>query len=133
MTNPFLLNDATISLTVNNITHMLRGYLTCTWLDYVVFSYGFHGPRQQIWEAILSNLRDISYTFVPITLTCEESEHIVRMARDGRDPTRIRRALAARNLYNALPYPTIDTTYLTGNQTAERVIEIVRESEGRNS
>lgn len=127
MTNPFIWNEEMISLTTNNLTQVLRSYLACACLDYVIFSYGFHGPRQQIWETVLNNLRDIPYTFAPITLTCGEEEHIARMTRDGRDPARIQRALATRPLYNALPYPAIDTTHLTINQTADRVIEIVQE------
>ena len=126
MTNPFILNEESISLTISNITQMLRSYLTCVWLDYVIFSYGFHGSRQQIWETVLSNLQDIPYTFVPITLTCGEEENIIRMARDGRDQARIQRALAVRSLYDALPYPTIDTTHLTIEQTADRVLDIVQ-------
>ena len=133
MTNPFIWNDAIISLTMNNITQMLRGYLSCTWLRYVIFPYGFHGPRQQIWDAVLNNLRDIHYDFAPITLVCREEEHITRMIRDGRDPARIQRALAARYLYDALPYPRIDTTHLTIDQTADRVIQVVRELREQSS
>lgn len=125
MTHPFTWNEEMISLTTRNITHMLRSYLTCAWLDYVIFSYGFHGPGQQIWETVLSNLQDIAYRFVPITLTCGEEENNARMTRDGRDPDRIKRALAARHLYEALPYPRIDTTYLTIDETADRVMERV--------
>lgn len=126
MINPFIWNDDIISLTVNNISQMLRGYLSCAWLDYVIFPYGFHGPRQQIWETVLSNLADIPYTFAPIALTCGEEEHVARMTRDGRDQARIQRALAARYLYDALPYPKVDTTHMTIRQTANRVIDIVR-------
>ncbi len=126
MIHPFIWNDATISLTIQNITHMLRGYLCCAWLEYVIFSYGFHGPRQQIWEAVLRNIQDIPYTFAPITLTCEEEELISRMTRDGRDPARIQRALAACHLYDGLSYPRIDTTHLTIQETAIRIIEIVQ-------
>lgn len=125
MTNPFTWNEEMISLTINNITHMLSGYLSCGWLDYVIFPYGFHGPRQHIWESVQSNLQAIPYTFAPVTLTCGEEEHIARMKQDGRDAARIQRALAARYLYDALPYPSIDTTQLTIEQTAARVIEIV--------
>ncbi len=126
MIHPFTWNNAVISLTTQNITHMLRGYLSCAWLEYVIFSYGFHGPRQQIWEAVLRNIQDIPYTFIPITLTCGEEELVFRMTRDGRDPGRIQRALAARHLYDGLPYPRIDTTYLTVQETASRVMEIIQ-------
>ena len=126
MLNPFTWNDDSIALTINNITHMLRGYLACAWLEYVIFSYGFHGPRQQIWNTILANLQDIAYTFIPITLTCNEVENVTRMIRDGRDQARIQRALQARSLYETLPYPIIDTTHLTIDEVADRIREIVR-------
>ena len=48
---------------------------------------------------------------------------------DGRDQTRIQRILAARGLYETLPYPRIDTTSFKIDQTADHVIEIVQEHE----
>jgi broad-specificity NMP kinase len=104
---------------------MLRGYLACTWLEYVIFSYGFHGPRQKIWESVQANLKDIPYILAPITIRCEPETLIGRMLQDGRDPERIQRALEAHDLYEHLPYPRIDTTRLTVEETVERVLEIV--------
>jgi hypothetical protein len=127
MTNPFILNEESIALTISNMTHMLRSYLSCSWLDYVIMSYGFHGARQQIWDIVQTNLQSIPHTFVPITLTCGTEENIARMTRDGRDLARIRRAISVREIYDALPYPKIDTTHLTIEQTADRVIAIVQE------
>jgi len=126
MIHPFAWNEEIVALTIHNITHMLRGYLTCTWLDAVIFSYGFHGPRQQIWDTVLGNLQDITYAFVPVTLICEEATHVLRMTRDGRDPGRIERALATRPLYEALPYPRIDTTHLTVDEIAGQVMALVQ-------
>lgn len=48
------------------------------------------------------------------------------MTRDGRDPARIQRALHVRYLYDALPYAAIDTTHLTFDQTADRIIQIAQ-------
>ena len=126
MTRPFILNEATIALTIANMTQMLRNYLSCSWLDYVLFSYGFHGARQRIWDTVHDALQDVPHTFVPITLTCDEAENVARMKRDGRDRGRIERAIANRGLYDGLPHPLIDATHLTVEQTADRVIEIVR-------
>jgi hypothetical protein len=126
MTHPFAWNEELILLTITNITHLLRSYLTCPWLDFVIFSYGLHGPRQRIWDTVVDNLQDVPHTFVPLTLTCGEEENIARMTRDGRDPARIQRALAVRSLYDGLPYPRIDATHLTVDQTADRVIEMLR-------
>jgi hypothetical protein len=109
-----------------NISQLLRGYLTCSWVEYVIFSYGIHGPRQQIWKSVLTNLEDLPYTFAPVTLTCEKVESTRRMEGDGRDIERIQRALNTRYLYEALPYPVVDTTHLTVDQAADRVIEVAR-------
>ena len=48
-----------------------------------------------------------------------------RMTLDGRVQARIQCALAARHLYDALHYPTIDTTRLTFDQTADCVIKMI--------
>jgi hypothetical protein len=122
MTNPFVWNEEIISLTTANITHMLRSYLACPWLDYVIFAYGFHGPRQRIWDTVFGSLQDLPHRFMPITLTCDETENIARMTRDGRDGARIQRAMAVRHLYDGLPYPTIDTTALTVDQSVDRIL-----------
>ncbi len=126
MTHPFAWNEEIISLTISNITHMLRSYLECPWLDYVIFAYGFHGPRQRIWDTVYRGLQAIPHRFVPITLTCSEQENVARMKRDGRDQARIQRALAARSLYDVLGYPRIDITHLTIDQTVERILGIVQ-------
>jgi hypothetical protein len=126
MTQPFVLSEETTAMVTDNISHLLRSYLTCSWLEYVVFSYGFHGPRQRIWESVLSGLDDIPYTYAPITLTCDEEENTRRMVSNGRDTARIQRALDNRHLYEALPYPIVDTTQLTIDQAADRVVEVAR-------
>ncbi|NLD44148.1 MAG: AAA family ATPase [Chloroflexi bacterium] len=126
MTNPFSWNEALIALTIHNMAYLLRGYLSCEWVEVVLFPYGFHGPRQRIWDTVFARLADIPFTYVPITLTCAEGEHVARMARDGRSAARIERALAARGLYEALPHPRIDTTHLSADEVADRVIAIVQ-------
>ena len=130
MTHPFAWNEEIIALTIDNITHMLRSYLICSWLDYVIFSYGFHGPRQRIWDTVFDNLQDLPHTFIPITLTCDRGENVMRMRQNERDEARIQRALSARGLYDALPYPIVDTTHLTIDQAVDRVLGIVQNTLG---
>jgi hypothetical protein len=126
MVHPFVWNEEIIALTTRNLTQMLTNYLTCAWIDVVIFSYGFHGPRQGIWNAVVEGLQEVPYRSVPITLTCTEEANAARMTQGGRDANRIRRALATRDFYDALPYPRIDTTHLTVEQAAERVIELIQ-------
>ena len=128
MINPFILTEESIALTIANMTQMLQNYLSCSWLDYVIMPYGFHGARQHIWDTVQAKLQSIPHNFVPITLTCSEGENIARMVHDGRSRERIQRAIAVRCLYESLPYPRIDTTSLTIDQTVDRVIKIVQDA-----
>jgi cytidylate kinase len=127
MTHPFAWSEEIVALTIHNLSHLLRGYLTCPTLEDVILSYGLHGPRRRIWEAVLGNLADLAFAYRPIILTCDEEEHVARLVRDGRDAERIRRALATRPLYDDLPYPRIDTTGLTVDEVAGRVLALMRD------
>lgn len=125
MTNPFTFNEEIIKMIEKNISFMLRSYLECSSLEYIIFNYGFHGPRKKIFENILKNLSDIEYKLIPITLTCSYDENRIRMIKDGRDRDRIDRALSVRDIYDSLGYPVIDNTDLNVEETIYRVLEIL--------
>jgi cytidylate kinase len=125
MINPFYFDDEINLLTISNMTHLLRSYLSCTSINYVIFNYGFHGPRRMIYDNVMDNLKDLDYEFIPIIVTCDEQENIDRMLADDRDEERIKRALSVRGIYDDINYPLIDSTKLTVEETVEKVIEIV--------
>lgn len=125
MTNPFVFNDEIIKMVEKNISFMLRSYLECTSVEYVIFNYGFHGPRRKIFENILKNLSDIEYKLIPITITCNHEENRARMIKDGRDKERIERALSVRDIYDGLEYLSIDTTDISVEESIFKVLEIV--------
>jgi len=104
MINPFTFTPEVEALTERNMTHLLRGYLECSTVDHIIFTWGLHGPRQRIWLRVLDNLRDLPFHLLPIVLTCSEEENIRRMTQDGRIPERIRYALQARPLPDREPF-----------------------------
>lgn len=124
--NPFSFTPETELLVVNNMSMLLRNYLRCSLVNYVIFSYGFHGPRKLIFEKLLHNLQDIEFTLLPITLICSEVENARRMTQDGRDAERIQRALIqTRPLYENPENPAIDTTHLTVEETVDEILKIL--------
>lgn len=124
--NPFDFTSETIEIIEKNITAILRNYLESKTIEYVIFSYGFHGPRKKIFTNIMHNLKDVVFRFVPIVLTCSEFENIKRMENDKRDIARIKRSLEnTRELYNDLKYPRIDTTDLTVEQTVDEILKLL--------
>lgn len=125
MINPFDLTPEVEALTVRNLSTLLRGYLECSLVDTVIFTYGLHGPRRRIYDAVLENLCDLDFRLLPVVLTCSEEENKRRMAEDGRNHVRLAHALTVRPLYDALDYPVIDTTGLTVEESVDVLLALL--------
>ena len=125
MTNPFTFNPEIIAMVERNMTYLLRNYLECNMLEYVIFNYALHGPRRQIAANVFHNLEGLEFQFVPIIITCSEAENIRRMKADGRDEELIKRSLSVRKVYEGQATPIIDTTSLTVAEAGRRVMDMV--------
>ena len=124
MINPFPFTPCTLDLVARNMTDLLANYLNCPEIRTGFFPYGLHGARREIWERVLTALRERcgEFRFCPILLLCGEEENIRRMQTDGRDEERIRRAVqASRSVYADCPFPAIDVTCLTPTETAGEI------------
>jgi energy-coupling factor transporter ATP-binding protein EcfA2 len=130
--NPFAFSPETIDLIVANIAGLMGNYFRCRTVEHVIFSYGFHGPRRQIFDRILAALADdgVCYRFCPVTLYCEAGENVHRMQADGRDAARIERALEAREIYARLPYPTVDVSHLSVDETVAAMLDTLASAYG---
>lgn len=76
-----------------NIASIICNYLNCPAVNTVIFSYGFHGKRKEVFENVQKLLADTSYKFLPVLLWCEKNQNIKRMLIDNRDNERIKRAV----------------------------------------
>ena len=105
-----------------------KNYLLCENIEQVIFPYGFHRERKQIFEQVISSLREDSIPFevCPIILKCCKEENIRRAINDGRDMERIERGIKDTfHFYDEYAYPNIDSTYLQPEKVAEKIIEIL--------
>ena len=126
--NPFPFTDATKYAVSQNIYSLFKNYLVCEDIEYIIFPYGFHGERKQIFEQVINKLREDSILFeaCPIILKCCKEENIKRAIKDGRDMQRIERGIKNTfAFYEEYTYPNLDSTYLQPNQVAEKIIEIL--------
>jgi cytidylate kinase len=124
--NPFELTPEVERLAQDNMTALLRSYLRCSLVDYVIVCYGLHGPRRRIFDSVMSGLGDVELRLLPVVLTCDREESVRRMLLDGRDAARIERALQTRSSYEATGYSSIDTTCLTVEETVDRILELLQ-------
>lgn len=122
--NPFVLSDETAPTVQRNLSCVLINYLQCSAVDTLIFSYGFHGRRREIFEGVMEDIAGQRFRFYPFLLTCGEAENVRRMRLDGRDEERIERALkVSRAAYEGVPYPKIDVTNLSVQEAAALILE----------
>jgi len=127
--NPFSFTDEEIQIIISNISTMMVNYFRCTTIDNVIFQYGFHGVRKQIFASILDVLSayNITYHFCPIILCCELDENLRRMKNDNRNKEQILRAIEkTRDIYDDYNYPKIDSTHLSIDETVSKIMDVLK-------
>lgn len=129
--NPFEFSKELKSIVEDNMSTLLINYLKSSSINTIIFIYGFHGPRKQIFDNIMTRLSQtgIEYTFIPIILECELEENIRRAQIDGRDKSRIQFGIEnSRDIYNQYNYPRLDITSLTTDEAVDKLINMVSSS-----
>jgi ABC-type cobalamin/Fe3+-siderophores transport system ATPase subunit len=122
--NPFALNDDTIPTIAKNISDLVINYLDCPVIETVVFSYGFHGRRREVFERVMKAVSKRDIEFIPFLLTCSEEENIKRMDMDNRSLERKQRAIEeSRKAFGDTTYPRIDITDYSASEAADIIIK----------
>lgn len=121
--NPFVLDDDTIPTISKNISDLILNYFNCPVVETVVFTYGFHGRRREVFENVIRQISAFQYHFIPYFLWCDEDENIRRMKAGERSTERIARTInESRKVFEDITYKRIDITTLSVNQAAELII-----------
>lgn len=132
--NPFPFTEGTRKAVMENIFCLIRNYLQCEDIDYVIFTYGFHGERKAIFDEVLRGLEkeNIKFGLYIIILRCSFEENVRRMELDGREENRIKRGMDNTfHFYDEYDDPIIDTTELKLGQVADSIAKLVDISDWR--
>lgn len=120
--NPYEMNTV-----IENIYALIKNYFLCPEIETIIFPYGFHGDRIQRFEKVKTKLcqEGIEFEIFTVILTCSLEENIRRAKSDMRDDELVKRGvLNTYDIYDELAYIKIDTTDMTADKTAERIIEL---------
>ena len=124
--HPFLVNDETKAMVLDNITHLLNNFLRCSHLEHIIFCWVMH--EQSIIDQLLSRLNTDDVRIVSVSLVCSESALRSRLTRDIhaglRRPDILLRSIPRLPLYDALDTRKLDTTGLTPEETAAAIIRL---------
>lgn len=121
--SPFVVNEETKAMVMDNICHLLQNFLRCTAYENIIFCWVMH--EQSIIDDILSRL-DVGETEVKtISLLASEKAIIARLEKDVaagiRTPDVIERSIARIPLYEKLDTLKIDTNEKTADAVAEEI------------
>lgn len=118
--DPFVVNDETKEMVLDNICFVLDRFLHCTEFENVVFCWVLH--QQGIWDAILSRLDTRGWRVVGAALVASPEALVRRLQGDiaagRRQPDVIPRSLARLPLYEKLDVLQIDTSERSAEETA---------------
>ena len=129
--SPFLVNDETKAMVMDNAVSVLDRYLHSPALDTVLFGWVMH--RMDIIEELLNRLNTSGVKVHIITLMCSPETLTERLERDVKAGLRQRdvigRALDRLACCEELPYAKVWTDGLSVEQAAEKVAALLDENE----
>lgn len=119
--DPFVVNDETKGLVLDNICHLLNSFLRCSVYENIVFSWVL--DQQETIDAILARLALSDCRVRVVSLMASEETLRQRIINDVRTGTRtidvLERSLARLPRYEALRSQKIQTDGLSAPQIAE--------------
>jgi len=108
---PFIVNQETIEMVLDNICHILNNFLQCSIYDNVIFCWVMH--KQDIIDSILNRINLENYKLINISLIADEKTIYERLLKDVKDGIRtedvIKRSIERIPLYDDLNTIKINT------------------------
>lgn len=121
---PFRVTPETKNMVMENICFLLNQFIRCSAYENILFCWVMH--EQDIIDEILSKLETENCLVHPISLISSAGELKKRLQKDVdagiRSADVIQRSIARIGLYEALNTEKIDTSHITPEQAAEKII-----------
>lgn len=125
--NPFVVNDETKAMALNNIVFLLNSFLGCSEYRYVIFCWVMH--EEKIIDDIVARLVLEDVSVYRVTLAVSESALIGRLEKDVaeglRDADSVARSLARRAMYESMNTVKIDASEKTPVWAAEEIKKLI--------
>ena len=124
--SPFLMTEETKAMVLDNICFLLNRFIRCSSIDHIIFCWVMHD--QKVIDEIISRLDAEECAVYPLSLICREEILKRRLEKDiaagKRKEDVVARSLERASHYQNLKTEKLDTSELTPEQTACRMIEM---------
>lgn len=122
--NPFVVNEETKRVVMENICFLLKNFLMCSAYENIIFCWVMH--EQKIIDELLANLPLDGCHVTAFSLLCREAELRSRLQKDVdaglRSEDIIERSIARLPLYKELATIKIDTSGMNAEAAADTLL-----------
>jgi broad-specificity NMP kinase len=124
--NPFVVNDETKAMVLDNICYLLNNFIHCSEYENIIFCWVLH--EQKIIDSILSRLDKQNINVIGISLLCKEKALRERIQKDidnklrGKDV--LERSIERIHLYEKLDTVKIEVSKKTVADTVNEIMQL---------
>jgi broad-specificity NMP kinase len=125
--SPFIVTEETKRMVLDNISHLLNNFLSCSEFEHVIFCWVMH--EQGIINDVLSRLNMQDSRLYVFSLVCSEEALRSRLTLDVQNGLRtddvIARSIQRLGNYTQMDSVKVDVTELTASQAAEEIFDSI--------
>lgn len=125
--DPFIVNKETKAIVIDNITHILRNYISISHIEHIIFNWVI--DINEIFDLILNPLKDLEVEVIKITLTCSKETLVNRISKDiksgKREKDSINKSLKRVKLYDKLNTIKINTDNKSVQECVQDIIKLM--------
>lgn len=123
--SPFIVNDETKNMVLDNISYLLNNFISCSVYENVIFCWVMH--EQDILHDVLSRLNKDDCILYKFSLVCSEESLISRITKDVKLGIRtndvINRSIPRLKNYSEMNTNKIDVSDISAKEAAEMIFE----------
>jgi shikimate kinase len=124
--NPFVVNDETKAIVMDNICYVLNNFIHCSEYENIIFCWVLH--EQEIIDSILSKLDIKNIKVISVSLLCSENALRERIQKDIDNKLRsndvLERSIERIHLYEKLDTVKIEVSEKTVADTVNEIMQL---------
>ncbi|OOM74531.1 hypothetical protein CLPUN_38790 [Clostridium puniceum] len=126
--NPFVVSEEDKEMVINNISYLLKSYLSNSKYEYIIFCWVMH--EDSIIMQILNELKEFDFELHKISLICSEESLKSRLNIDIKNGIRnddiVNRSIKRILLYDKMDTIKIDVSNITPDDTAKEIYKMIK-------
>lgn len=125
--SPFIVTDETKKMVLDNISHLLNNFISCSEYKNIIFCWVMH--EESILDDVLSRLNKDDCIIHKFSIVCSEQTLISRITKDINQGIRkndvIERSVPRLKNYFQMDTQKIDVNHISAKEAAEKIYKLI--------